>query len=339
MFKRNLIATAAAAFLLLSWNPAHAQSPTLNVVRARGALRCGTSAGFPGFSMLDSQGVYRGLDVDVCRAVAAATLGDAGKVQYVALTAVQRFTALQSGEVDLLARNATWTYTRSAQLGLVFTAVDYYDGQAFLVSQASHAVHVSDLKDASICVQAGTDTLLGLQDYFSRNKLAFQPVSFEAVEQMKDAFLSGRCDAMTSDSTQLAALRSTLPKPADYRLLPELVTKEPLSPAVRAGDERWADLVRWSFWAMVNAEELGLTAANIRDQAATSQDPNVLRLVGKIGDLGKMLGLDGAWAMNVVLQVGNYGESFQRNLGPLGVDRGYNRSWRDGGLMFAPPLR
>jgi len=330
---------SAVAFLLLAWTPAHAQSPTLDAVRTRGVLRCGTSAGFPGFSLPDSQGFYRGLDVDVCRAVAAATLGDAGKVQYVALTAVQRFTALQSGEVDVLARNATWTYTRSTQLGLVFTAVDYYDGQAFLVSKASSAAHVGDLNGASICVQAGTDTMAGLQEYFARNGLAFQPVTFEAVEQMKDAFLSGRCDAMTSDSTQLVALRSTLPPPGEYRLLPELVTKEPLAPAVRAGDERWADIVRWSFWAMVTAEELGLTSANIRDKAASSQDPNVLRLVGRTGDLGKMLGMDAAWALNVVAQVGNYGESFQRNLGPLGVERGYNRSWRDGGLMFAPPLR
>jgi general L-amino acid transport system substrate-binding protein len=289
--------------------------------------------------MPDSQGVYRGLDVDVCRAVAAATLGDAGKVQYVPLTAVQRFTALQSGEVDVLARNATWTYTRSTQLGLVFTAVDYYDGQAFLVPSASHVVHAAELNGASICVQEGTDTMAGLQDFFSHNHLTFQPVTFEAVEQMKDAFLAGRCDAMTSDSTQLVALRSTLARPGEFRLLPERVTKEPLAPAVRAGDERWAEIVRWSFWAMVTAEELGLTSSNIRDQASTSQDPNVLRLVGKSGDLGKMLGLDAAWALNVVAQVGNYGESFERNLGPLGVERGYNRSWRDGGLMFAPPLR
>jgi general L-amino acid transport system substrate-binding protein len=338
MFKDS-VAAAAAAVLLTAWSLAPAQSQTLNVVRAGGAVRCGTSTGFPGFSMPDSQGVYSGLDVDVCRAVAAATLGDASKVQYVALTAVQRFTALQSGEVDILARNATWTYTRSAQLGLVFTAVDYYDGQAFLVSDVSGAMHVSDLKGASICVQAGTDTLAGLQDYFSRNGLTFQPVTFEAVEQMKDAFVSGRCDAITSDSTQLVALQSTLPMPGHYRLLPELVTKEPLAPAVRAGDERWADIVRWSFWAMVTAEELGLTSSNIRDLADTSRDPSVLRLVGKSGDLGKMLGMDSAWAINIVAQVGNYGEVFQRNLGPLGVQRGYNRSWREGGLMFAPPLR
>lgn len=318
--------------------PAHAQSATLDAVRARGVVRCGTSTGFPGFSMPDSQGVYRGLDVDVCRAVAAAALGDATKVQYVPLTAVQRFTALQSGEVDLLARNATWTYTRSAQLALVFTAIDYYDGQGFLVANAAKVAHVRDLQGAAICVQAGTDTQAGLQDYFARNGLQFEPVTFENPEQMKDAFTAGRCDAMTSDSTQLVAIRSTMQRPAEYRLLPEIVTKEPLTPAVRSGDEQWANVVRWSFWAMVTAEELGLTSANIRDQA-TSTDPNVRRLTGKAGDLGKMLSLDPAWAMNVVAQVGNYGESFQRNLAPLGVERGYNRLWRDGGLMFAPPLR
>jgi general L-amino acid transport system substrate-binding protein len=318
---------------------ADAQSPTLDAVRARGAVICGTSTGFPGFSMPDSRGVYRGLDVDVCRAVAAATLGDAGRVKYVPLTAVQRFTALQSGEVDVLARNATWTFTRSAQLGLVFTAVDYYDGQAFMVAGAESVAHVKDLQGASICVQAGTDTQAGLQDYFARNGLTFEPVTFETADQMKDAFVAGRCNAMTSDSTQLVAIRSTMQQPAAYRLLPELVTKEPLAPAVRAGDEKWADIVRWSFWAMVAAEELGLTSANIKEAATSNKDPNVQRLTGEAGALGPMLNLDPAWAMNIVLQVGNYGESFQRNLGPLGVERGYNRIWREGGLMFAPPLR
>ena len=340
MSRSSLLAFALALPCLATVpNPAQAQSTTLSAVQARGAVRCGTSPGFPGFSMPDSHGVYRGMDVDVCRAVAAATLGDAGKVQYVPLTAVQRFTALQSGEVDLLARNATWTYTRSTQLGLVFTAVDYYDGQGFLVPDASTAAHVADLQGATICVQTGTDTMAGLQDYFSRSGWKFEPVTFEAVDQMRDAFSSGRCDAMTSDATQLVAIRSTLPRAGSYRLLPEIITKEPLAPAVRSGDERWADVVRWSFWAMVTAEELGLTSANVMEKAASSSDPNILRLVGKSGDLGKMLGLDRVWALNVVAQVGNYGESFQRNLAPLGVERGYNRSWRDGGLMFSPPLR
>ena len=219
----KLVGLALGALGLAS--AAHAQSPTLDVVRARGAVRCGTSPGFPGFSMPDTQGVYRGLDVDVCRAVAAAALGDAGRVQYVPLTAVQRFTALQSGEVDVLARNATWTYTRSAQLGLVFTATDYYDGQGFMVAAASAVAHVKDLQGAAICVQSGTDTQAGLQDYFSRNGLQFEAVTFDTADQMKDAFAAGRCDAMTSDSTQLVAIRSTMSNPAGYRLLPEIVTR------------------------------------------------------------------------------------------------------------------
>ena len=331
---------AIAAFCLAATAaPAWAQSPTLDQVRSRGVVRCGTSTGFPGFAQPDSKGVYQGIDVDVCRAVAAATLGDAAKVAYVPLTGSTRFTALQSGEVDLLARNTTWTYTRSAQLGLVFTAVNYYDGQGFMVSASEKIGHVRELQGASICVLSGTDTQAGLQDYFSRNALKFEPVTFETIDQMRDAFTAGRCNAMTSDMTQLVGIRSVMQRPADYVLLPEIVTKEPLAPVVRGGDERWADIVRWSSWAMMTAEEMGLSSANIEAQAATNQDPNVQRLVGRSGGLGKMLGLDPAWAMAIVQQVGNYAESFQRNLGPLGVDRGLNRLWRDGGLMYAPPLR
>jgi general L-amino acid transport system substrate-binding protein len=333
---------AAAVGLLALGLPsvsAHAATPTLDTVKARGTVRCGVSTGFPGFALPDSQGVYRGLDVDVCRAVAAAALGDAGKVQYVPLTAVQRFTALQSSEVDVLARNATWTYARNVQLGLTFTGVNYYDGTAFMVVKSSAVLHAKDLNGATICAQAGTETLGGVQDYFSRNGLKFSPVTFESVDLMKAAFTGGRCDAITSDSTQLIGIRSSLPTTAEYRLLPEMVTKEPLSPAVRGGDDQWANVVRWSFFAMVNAEELGLTSGNVKDQAAASADPNIQRFVGKTGDLGKMMGLDAQWALNIVAQVGNYDESFARNLGPLGVERGYNRLWRDGGLMFAPSIR
>jgi general L-amino acid transport system substrate-binding protein len=208
-----------------------------------------------------------------------------------------------------------------------------------MVAKSSPVTHARDLSGATICVQAGTDTLLGVQDYFSRNNLKFSLVTFENVDTMKAAFVSGRCDAITSDSTQLIGIRSSLPTTTEYRLLPEIVTKEPLSPAVRGGDDQWANIVRWSFYAMVNAEELGLTAENVKAQAVASSDPNVQRLVGKTGDLGKMLDLEPAWALNVVAQVGNYGESFKRNLEPLGVERGLNRLWRDGGLMFAPPLR
>ncbi len=337
---RSPYTALALGVLALGLFVTSAQAATvLDTVKARGTVRCGVSTGFPGFGLPDTQGVYRGLDVDVCRAVAASVFGDQAKVQYVPLTAVQRFTALQSGEVDMLARNATWTYARNVQLGLTFTGVNYYDGTGFLVAQASPVKHVADLNGATICAQAGTETLGGVQDYFSRNKLKFSPVTFENVDTMKSAFTSGRCDAITSDATQLVGIRSTLPATPGYRLLPEIVTKEPLSPAVRGGDDQWANVVRWSFWAMVNAEELGLTSANVKAEAASSTDPNVQRLVGKSGDLGKMLGLDPAWALNVVAQVGNYGESFERNLAPLGVERGLNRLWRDGGLMFAPSLR
>lgn len=340
MSPRSKLAAGLSGLLSLALvvTPVEA-APMLDTVRANGVVRCGVSTGFPGFSLADSQGVFRGLDVDVCRAVAAAVFGDSAKVKFVPLTAVQRFTALQSGEIDVLARNATWTYQRSAQLGLTFVGVNYYDDTAFLVPKASPAKQARDLNGGTLCAQSGTDTLLGVQDYFSRNGLKFSPVTFEHVDTMKSAFVGGRCDAMTSDSTQLMGIRSTLANAADYRLLPEIVTKEPLSPAVRSGDDQWANIVRWSFWAMVNAEELGLTTDNVKAQASSSTDPGVLRLVGKSGDLGKMLGLDAAWALNVVAQVGNYGESFQRNLGPLGVERGLNRLWRDGGLMFAPPLR
>lgn len=327
------------AAALLTVAAGTSQAATLDIVKGRGTLRCGVSTAFPGFGQPDSQGVYRGLDVDVCRAVATAVFGDATKVQFVPLTAVQRFTALQSGEIDMLARNATWTYARSAQLGLTFTAVNYYDGTAFMVAKASPAKTARDLNGATICAQAGTETLLGVQDFFSRNRLKFSPVTFESVDTMKAAFVAGRCDAITSDATQLAGIRSTLPADAGYRLLPEVVSKEPLSPAVKSGDDQWANIVRWSFWAMVNAEEMGLTSQNVKAEGASSTDPNVQRFVGKTGDLGKMLGLDASWAANIVAQVGNYGESFARNLGPVGVDRGLNRLWRDGGLMFAPPLR
>lgn len=314
-------------------------APMLETVKARGVVRCGVSTGFPGFGLPDKQGVYRGLDIDMCRAVAAAVFGDAGKVQFSPLTAVQRFTALQSGEVDMLARNATWTYARNAQLGLVFTGVNYYDGTGFLVAKDSPAKHVADLNGSTICAQSGTETLGGVQDYFSRNKLKFFPVTYESVDTMRSAFIGGRCDAITSDATQLIGIRSTLPEEGGYRLLPDVVTKEPLSPAVRGGDDQWANIVRWSFFAMVNAEEMGLTSGNVKSEAASSTDPNVLRLVGRTGDLGKMLGLDPAWALNIVSQVGNYGESFERNLQPLGVERGLNRLWSAGGLMFAPPIR
>jgi general L-amino acid transport system substrate-binding protein len=289
--------------------------------------------------MPDSQGVYRGLDVDVCRAVAAAIFGDATKVQYMPLTGYTRFPALQSGEIDLLARETTWTYSRATQLGFEFAAVNYYDGEGFLVPAAKNLAHVAELQGAAICVLGGTDTQGGLQDYFSRNRISFTAVTFETIDGMRDAFAAGRCDAMTSDSTELVAIRSRLPRPADYRMLPEIVTKEPLAPVVRSNDAQWANIVRWSFCVMLTAEELGVSSTNVQHLAETSTDVEVQRLLGKTGDLGAMMGLGSAWGTTIVSQVGNYGESFARNLGPLGVERGVNALWRDGGLMYSPPLR
>ncbi len=338
-FRRTVGLIIGVALVGLAARPAMAASATLDAVKARGSVSCGVSPGLAGFGLPDSKGIYHGLDADICRAVAAAVFGDASKVRYVPLTSVARFVALQSGEIDLLARDTTWTYTRSTQLGLTFTAVNYYDGQGFLVQAASPVRHVTELGGSSVCVQAGTDTEIGLQDYFSRHGMRFEAVIFETPNELKVAFEAGRCDVLTNDATALTGLRSTMQHPEDFRMLPEIITKEPLTPSVRSSDEAWANIVRWSFWSMVIAEELGVTSANAQAQADTSTDPDVQRLTGKTGGLGAMLGLDPSWALNAIKQVGNYGESFSRNLGPLGVERGYNRLWRDGGLMYAPPLR
>ena len=314
-------------------------SATLDAVRARGAVRCGVSTGLAGFAMPDAEGVFKGLDADMCRAVAAAVLGDARKVQFVPLTAVQRFLALQSGEVDVLARNATWTFARNVQLGLNFVATNFYDGQAFMVPKKANVRRIADLDGATICVQPGTSTEKILADYFSQKNLRFTPVVIEQLNEVSAAYFSGRCDAITSDQSQLTGIRSTAPDPAAHAILPEIISKEPLSPAVRNGDDAWANVVRWSFYAMLEAEELGLDSKNIERQARDSADPAVQRFVGRSGDLGKMLGLDNAWAVSIVSQVGNYAESFDRNIGPLGIDRGINRLWKNGGLMIAPPFR
>jgi general L-amino acid transport system substrate-binding protein len=317
---------------------AHAAA-TLETVRARGVLRCGVSTGLPGFAMPDAQGVFSGLDVDVCRAIGAAVFGDARKVQYVPLTAVQRFLALQSGEVDVLARNATWTLARNAQLGLNFVATNYYDGQGFMVPRTAGVRGIADLNGATICVQPGTSTEIVLADAFRQRNLRFTPVVIEQVNELAGAYFSGRCDAFTSDQSQLTGIRSTAPDPAAHAILPEIISKEPLSPAVRNGDDGWANVVRWSFFAMLEAEELGLDSRNIERQARDSADPAVQRFVGNAGDLGKALGLENGFAVAIISQVGNYAESFERNIGPLGIDRGVNRLWKNGGLMISPPFR
>ncbi len=330
------LAFAAAALAVAG--AAHAQS-TLDAVKSKGYVQCGVNTGLAGFSQPDSRGAWKGLDVDLCRAVAAAVFGDASKVRFTPLTAQQRFTALQSGEIDILARNTTWTLSRDTSLGLNFAGVNYYDGQGFMVPKKLGVKSAKQLNGATICVQPGTTTELNLADYFRANKMTFKPVVIEKLEEVTNAYFSGRCDVYTTDVSGLVSTRgSRAPNPADHVILPEVISKEPLGPVVRHGDDRWFDVVKWSLFAMLEAEELGLTSKNI-DQQASSTNPSIQRFVGASGDLGKMLSLDNRWAYNIVKLVGNYGESFDANLKPLGFDRGLNNLWTQGGLMYAPPLR
>jgi general L-amino acid transport system substrate-binding protein len=329
---------AIIALSVLGIGAAQAQG-TLDAVQKKGFVQCGVNVGLAGFSQPDSRGVWRGVDVDVCRAIAAAVFGDANKVRYTPLTAQQRFTALQSGEVDVLSRNTTWTITRDTSLGLNFVGVNYYDGQGFMVPRKLNVKSAKQLNGATICVQPGTTTELNLADYFRANRMTFKPVVIEKLEEVLNAYFAGRCDVFTTDVSGLVSTRgSRAPNPADHIILPEVISKEPLGPAVRHGDDRWFDVVKWSLFAMIEAEEMGLTSKSI-DQQAASKDPAVQRFVGATGDIGKMLGLDNRWAVNIVKQVGNYGESFDTNLKPLGFERGLNALWKDGGLMYAPPVR
>jgi general L-amino acid transport system substrate-binding protein len=331
------VAAAAACFA------AAAQAgPTFDKVKQAGQVVCGVNTGLAGFAMPDSQGHYTGLDVDICRALAAALFGDAAKVKYVPLTAQQRFTALQSGEVDLLSRNTTWTLQRDTELGLNFTAVVYYDGQGFMVAKKLGVKSAKELNGATICVQPGTTTELNLADYFRANKIDFKPVVIEKLDEVESAFFSGRCDAYTTDRSGLAATRAArATNPDDYMILPEVISKEPLSPAVRQGDDQWNDLVRWVIFALIQAEESGITSKNV-DDMVKSDDPNIKRLLGVTPGAGKSLGVDDKWAYNEIKQVGNYGEIFERNVGrgsPLKLERGLNNLWTKGGLMYAMPVR
>ena len=332
--KKALVLVAVLA------TPAFAQQQsTLDTVRSKGFVQCGVNTGLAGFSQPDSKGVWKGIDVDVCRGVAAAVFGDSSKVRYTPLTAQQRFTALQSGEVDILARNTTWTITRDTSLGLNFVGVNYYDGQGFMVHRKLNVKSAKQLNGATVCVQPGTTTELNLSDYFRANKMNFKPVVIEKMEEVLNAYFAGRCDVYTTDHSGLISTRaSRAPKPEDHIILPEIISKEPLGPAVRHGDDRWFDIVKWTLFAMIEAEEMGLTSKNI-DQQAGSKDPAVQRFVGATGDFGKMLGLDNRWALNIVKQVGNYGESFDAHLKPLGFERGLNQLWNKGGMLYAPPIR
>ncbi|MGD1877566.1 MAG: amino acid ABC transporter substrate-binding protein [Kiloniellaceae bacterium] len=319
-----------------------ATAGTLDDVKAKGFVQCGVSTGVPGFSFTDDSGNWQGFDPAVCQAVAAAVFGDASKVKYTSTTGKTRFTALASGEIDMLARNTTWTFSRDVDLGFTFIGVNYYDGQGFMVPKALGVTSAKQLDGASVCIQTGTTTELNLADYFRLNNMNYEPVPIETNEEARTNYLAGRCDVYTTDASGLAASRAALDTPADHVLLPEIISKEPLGPLVRQGDDQWGDVVRWTLNAMINAEEYGVTSANVDDMAANSNNPEVKRLLGTEGDLGGMLGLDSKWAYNAIKQGGNYGEVFAKYIGsdtPIGLERGGNAQYKDGGLIYAPPMR
>src|SRR5438270_4821177 len=319
-----------------------ASAATLDTVKSRGTLICGVSAGFAGFSAPDSQGNYKGLDVDYCRALAAGVLGDSTKVRYVSLTAQNRFTALQSGEIDVLYRNSTQTYLRGVTLGLRQGPINFYDGQGFVVKKDLGVKEIKDLKGATVCVAQGTTHEVTLGDYGRANGIDWKPLVFDRVDTMYQTFFGGRCDAMTQDASALAgAVTTAAPNAADYVVLPQTISKEPLGPFTRNGDEAWTDIIAWLHYGLIEAEELGVTAANA-DEMSKSTTPAIQRLVGASGDLGSRLGLDNKWMAQAIKAVGNYGEMFERNVGkasPLKLDRGLNATWSKGGLMYALPFK
>jgi general L-amino acid transport system substrate-binding protein len=332
---------AGAAALIATAGVASAQTKTLDTVKSRGSLSCGVNVGLAGFSQPDDKGNWTGLDVDYCKAIAAAIFGDDKKVKYVPTTAKERFTALQSGEIDVLIRNTTWTMSRDSQLGLSFIGVNYYDGQGFMVKKSLNVKTAKELNGATVCVQTGTTTELNLADYFKSNNMTYRPVVFEKLDETVQAYLAGRCDVYTTDQSGLYAVRIQQPSPADHVVLPEIISKEPLGPSVRQGDSQWLTLVKWVHYALLNAEELGITQANL-DQMASSTNPEVKRFMGKEGDFGKSIGIDNDWAAKIVKAVGNYSEVFERNVGSgsrLNIARGLNKLWYQGGLQYAPPIR
>jgi general L-amino acid transport system substrate-binding protein len=338
MKRVSLVVTLALA-AGLSAQAASAQ--TLKTVKDRGMLSCGVSQGLPGFSSPDDKGNWTGLDVDICRAIAAAIFNDANKIKFVPLSAKDRFTALQSGEIDVLSRNTTWTLSRDTSLGANFTGVTYYDGQGFLVKKSLKVNSALELNSASVCVQTGTTTEQNLADYFKGNNMKYEVIAFATADETVKAYESGRCDVFTSDVSQLYAERLKVANPADHVVLPEVISKEPLGPMVRHGDDQWFDVVKWTLYAMVGAEELGMTQKNI-DEMAKSDKPEVKRAVGTDGNLGEQLGLTKDWIVRIVKATGNYGESFERNVGSgskLGIARGLNNLWSKGGIQYAPPIR
>ena len=334
----KLLSTAAIAATI----SAGATAATLDDVKAKGFVQCGVSQGVPGFSNADVNGEWSGIDVDACRATAAAIFGDAQKVKFTPLSAKERFTALQSGEIDMLSRNTTWTYTRDASLGLDFTAVNFYDGQGFMVRKDLGIDSAKDLDGATVCTEQGTTTELNMADFFRKNQLSYVPVVVQKADEALSAYASGRCDVFTTDKSGLAAHRSKLANPDQHVILDDTISKEPLGPVVRHGDNQWKDIVTWALFVQVNAEEMGISSKNVDQIKSGTTDPGIKRLLGVEGDMGAQLGLPAEWAYNIIAKVGNYGEVFERNVGPstpVGLPRGINKLWTDGGVMYAPPVR
>jgi general L-amino acid transport system substrate-binding protein len=339
---RQLFRTLGLLVTLCTVAVASANAGTLDEVKKKGFIRCGVSQGVPGFSNPDAKGAWTGLDVDVCRAVSAAIFGDPDKVKYTPLSAKERFTALQSGEIDVLSRNTTWTLVRDTSLGLNFTGVTYYDGQGFMVRKSLNVKSAKQLNGASVCVSIGTTTELNLADYFRANNMTYKPVVYEKADEVLAAYDNGRCDVYTTDRSGLAAQRIKLKNPDEHVVLPEIISKEPLGPVVRHGDDAWFDIVKWALYAMLEAEEYGVNSENVDQMKANSKDPVVKRLLGLEGDMGKSLGVGNEWAYNIIKKVGNYGESYARNVGPstpLKLERGANALWKDGGLQYPMPVR
>ena len=338
MKKSVFLGTLAASALVAGF----ASAGTLDDVKARGELVCGSNTGLTGFGAPDANGNWVGFDVALCRAVAAAVLGDATKVKFVPTTGETRFTALSSGEVDVLVRNSTWTYSRDNDLKFDFVAVNYYDGQGFMVKKDLGVTSAKELDGATICIQTGTTTELNLADFFKSNNISYTPVTVADDAEAQRQYMAGACDAFTTDASGLAASPATLPDAENHIILPEIISKEPLGPVVRHGDNNWGDIVRWTYFALLIAEEKGITQANVEEIAASSTDPEVRRLLGVEGDMGVMMGVDNAWAKNAIKAGGNYGEIFAANIGestPIGLARGLNELWSKGGLQYAPPVR
>ena len=319
-----------------------ASAATLDDVKARGTLNCGVSTGLVGFAAPDASGNWAGFDVAVCRAVAAATLGDPAAVEFIPTTGKTRFTALASGEVDMLARNTTWTFSRDNDLKFEFVGVNYYDGQGFMVPKELGVSSAKELDGATVCIQTGTTTELNLADFFRSNNISYEPVPIETNAEAQQQYLSGACDVYTTDASGLAATRATFEDPSAHVVLPEIVSKEPLGPLVRHGDAEWGDIVRWTLNALITAEELGVTSTNVEELSAGTNNPEINRLLGSEGTLGEMIGLDAEWAKRAIATQGNYGEIFEKNIGestPIGLARGLNAQWTDGGLIYSPPFR